>query len=119
MSLVLIFIGAFLVGPLAFYLALKRPPTERTLQVLACVVVIAVGMGVVLWAIAAPDAAIWFVAAVLLLIWVGWIALLAWAAQLIQRLDTRPQVRRWAVMVGVVCTTAPWFGLASAQTMLG
>ncbi len=51
----------------------------------------------------------------LLLIWLGWIGVLAFGTQALRRAHPGPSTRRWTAVLGAIGTTIPWFGLAWAS----
>ncbi len=121
MTLTALFLFFFLVGPLSFRLLTKAKPSGHGMRRLAAIAVILALSGIVLRYIA-PDRwghALWLTGLVILLLWCGWIAVLALGAQALRSADPGPIMRRWTEIIGAAGTTVPWFGLASANLLSG
>ncbi|MFD1340976.1 hypothetical protein [Litorisediminicola beolgyonensis] len=108
-ALILAYGLCFLAGPLIFLMALRADPGRSTALALGILVLAALVLAARLQSTtpAAALAALW-------LAWVGTVALLARAAR--ARL-TDPRTRRWGLVAGLLATTVPWFGLATALWM--
>lgn len=114
MSLFLAFVLIFGVGPLGFVLLLRPAPRRAYLRGLA-LVLLTLGVAALL----VPEELVLGFGRVLLL-WAGWVVLLALAVQLLRRRAAAPPgLRRAGIVAGALATTAPWFGLATARLIAG
>lgn len=117
-SLVIIYAAVFVVGPLAFFRLMCRQPTTKQFARLGCIVAGATGMSFALRYLSDDwGQGILITYASIALIWLAWIAILAFVAQTLRQHDEHPTMRRWTALIGALATTIPWFGLASARTM--
>ncbi|MFD2741043.1 hypothetical protein ACFSUD_15775 [Sulfitobacter aestuarii] len=120
MMLLLVFLIVFGFGPLAFGSLTRRVPNPGLLRRMGLLALSAVLSGLVIrygfaqeWA---RDPVLTLL--VLALLWLGWIALLGFVAQILRHRDAGRRMRRWTGVIGALGTTMPWFGLATAR-MLG
>ncbi|WP_417723072.1 hypothetical protein [Salipiger sp.] len=51
------------------------------------------------------------------MLWLSWILVLALGALALRRRVRGRQLARWVTLAGLLATTAPWFGLATAQLL--
>jgi drug/metabolite transporter (DMT)-like permease len=110
----MVFVG----GPLAYLWLLRRHPSKKQFVGLGCIVAGSTGMSFALRYLSGDwgqDPLVTL--AGIALIWVAWIAILAFMAQTFRQQDRRPAMRRWTTVIGALATTIPWFGLASARMM--
>lgn len=119
MNLLLTFAVIFVGGPVIFLRLLRGGSDQRALAAVAglCMAgALALRYGLAdVWGIAAG-----VTIAGLLLIWVAWVAVLVLGARAFRR--RAPGGRRtWRLtsVIGAMATTAPWFGLASADFIAG
>ena len=111
MTLVQLFVLCFVAGP-AVYLAFWRwLPVPRFLGAIAA---LCAGLSVAVNALLPAGA--WVSVFSLGVLWVGWICALAAGAQLLAQGLGKPVLGRLA---GIVGTTLPWFGFATAQWIAG
>ncbi|MBN9886191.1 hypothetical protein [Salipiger abyssi] len=104
-----VFTLCFVAGPLLFALILQLG------QSLALLLSLALGV------VAAALAAIWLQAggmlfAALALLWFAWVLAIAMLALTLHR--RVPQLRRGVTIIGLLVTTLPWFGLATARMLM-
>lgn len=117
MTLITVFLAVFVVGPMVFLTMTKgaaTPARARFLSSLAFVcAVLALGLRYGLPVRWGED---WTVTLLGMgLIWLGWIAVLAFGALALRRSDQGAFMRRLTAVTGVAGTTAPWFGLIWAS----
>ncbi len=117
MTLILLFILVFVVGPLFFRALTKGLPSKGRMAFLA---IFSFGCATTALAIryglARPlDADMLMAGLSLLLIWLGWIGVLAFGTQALRRAHPGTSMRRWTTVLGAIGTTIPWFGLAWAS----
>ena len=116
--LILIFLLVFVVGPMVFFALIRPTPTWRQFRALIAITAGCLGIGLALrfgtngWG---RDPVQTF--AGMTLMWAAWIAILALMVQRFRAIDPGDSMRRWTAIIGVLCTTIPWFGLASARLM--
>lgn len=120
MTLVAIFLTVFVGGPLIFrFLTLPKAtiPHARKMAVLALACAIAalvLRYGLPEYIASDP----WMILASVLLIWLGWISILAFGALALRRADPGLSMRRMSAVLGAAGTTIPWFGLVWASQTL-
>ena len=119
MTLVLVFLIVFLIGPFLFKALIAVPPSLRVIRALAAMVLVTFLIALALrygllryWG----DSA-WLLGAIALALWAAWIGVIALVVQALRRADPRPAMRRWSGVLGAVGTTVPWFGLVLANLM--
>ncbi len=119
MTLVLVFLIVFLIGPFLFKALIAVPPSLRAIRALAAMVLATFLIALALrygllryWG----DSA-WLLGASALALWAAWIGVIALVVQSLRRADPRPAMRRWSGVLGAVGTTVPWFGLVLANLM--
>jgi hypothetical protein len=117
-SLGLIYAVVFIVGPCVFFALIRPTPTWRQFRALIAITAGCLGLGLVLrfgmggWG-RDPVQTL----ASMSLMWAAWIAILALMVQRFRAIDQGVTMRRWTAILGAICTTIPWFGLASARLM--
>jgi hypothetical protein len=117
-TLVIIFATVFVVGPLTYLWLLRPRPSKKQFVGLGCIAVGSTGMSFVLqYFTGVWGQDVWVTLAGIALIWIAWIAILAFVAQNFRQQDPRPAMRHWTIVIGALATTIPWFGLASARMM--
>jgi drug/metabolite transporter (DMT)-like permease len=117
-TLVIIFATVFVVGPLTYLWLLRPRPSKKQFVGLGCIAAGSTGMSFVLqYFTGVWGQDVWVTLAGIALIWIAWIAILAFVAQTFRQQDPRPAMRRWTMVIGALATTIPWFGLASARMM--
>lgn len=117
-SLVIIYVTVFIVGPATFLGLLRASPSKKNFVGLGCIVAGSTAMSFILRYLSGgwgQDVAITLFG--IGLIWLAWIAILAFVAQTFRQQDARKTMRRWTAVIGALATTIPWFGLASARMM--
>lgn len=117
MSVTIVFLLCFVAGPLIFGGITRNAPSRSQLRSIAW---LAIGLSIAAMSIRYGLAPQWGNNLILticgiLLIWLAWIGVLAFGAQSLRRKDRSPRMRRVARVMGALGTTAPWFGLASAD----
>ncbi|WP_372988715.1 hypothetical protein [Sulfitobacter sp.] len=120
MTLIAIFLIVFVGGPLMFRVQTMSAPSPMGSRML------------VFFALACAVGAIWLrygtmpdwgeeplvTVAGIVLIWWGWITVLAFGTQALRRADPGRSMRRLTAVIGTAGTTIPWFGLALASYMI-
>ncbi|MEM5541119.1 hypothetical protein WNY61_00075 [Sulfitobacter sp. AS92] len=119
MTLVLVFLIVFLIGPFLFKALIAVPPSRRAIRVVGAVVLAAflTAIGLRYGLLRFWSDSLWLLGAVALALWSAWIAVIALVVQALRRADPRPAMRRWSGVLGAVGTTVPWFGLVLANLM--
>lgn len=119
MTLVLVFLIVFLIGPFLFKALITVPPSLRAIRTLGAVVLAAflIVIGLRYGLLRFWSDSLWLLGAVPLALWSAWIAVIALVVQALRRADPRPAMRRWSGVLGAVGTTVPWFGLVLANLM--
>lgn len=119
MTLVLVFLIVFLIGPFLFKALIAVPPSLRAIRALGAVVLAAflTAIGLRYGLLRFWSDSLWLLGAVALALWSAWIAVIALVVQALRRADPRPAMRRWSGVLGAVGTTVPWFGLVLANLM--
>lgn len=117
-TLVIIFAIVFVGGPLAYLWLLRPRPSKKQFVGLGCIVAGSTGMSFILRYLSGYwGQDVWVTLASIGLIWIAWVAILAFVAQTFRQQNPRPAMRRWTTVIGALATTIPWFGLASARMM--
>lgn len=119
MTLVLLFLLVFVVGPLIFRAMTKRQPTRGQLLFLSIFAVVTAAAALAIrYGLTRPlDAEMLMAGVSLVLIWLAWIGVLAFATQVLRRAYSGQAIRRWTAVLGTIGTTIPWFGLAWASIL--
>ena len=114
---ILAFVAAFAGGP-ALYSVLMRLKGGAlvTLGIGACVVGFAV---LAMWVTRRPDLLrpVPGPLAALFSMWLAWVLAIAMTALALRPRFTTPKGRRALYLTGILATTLPWFGLATARLM--
>ncbi|UWR22663.1 hypothetical protein [Sulfitobacter sp. S190] len=121
MSLGVLFVLVFIGGPLVFR-ALTQGRASRSRRGLVAVVALVGALGGLgvrygfehLW-----GRDMWVTGIGVALIWMAWIAVLAFGTLRLRAYDNGARMRRWTAVLGAMGTTIPWFGLASARAIGG
>ena len=119
MTLVLVFLIVFLIGPFLFKALIAVPPSLRAIRTLGAMVLatflFATGLryGLLRYWSDSP----WLLGVIALTLWAAWIGVIALVVQSLRRADPRPAMHRWSGVLGAVGTTVPWFGLVLANLM--
>ncbi len=121
MTYIALFLLSFGGGPLAFRALTHSGPSKAAFSRLVLFSALCAATGITLRYGFAP---LWgrnllITGAGLLFIWGGWVGVLAYGAQSLRRYHPGLGMRRWTAVMGVVGTTVPWFGLASAILIAG
>lgn len=107
----------FVGGPVLFGQLTRAQATPAVLRRLAVLTLAMGGLGVlagtVLPALTGPQT--WAALGTILLLWLGWVSLLALITQVLRSRNHSGRMRRWSGVMGAICTTVPWFGLAAAN----
>jgi len=111
------FLVCFVVGPLLFRAATQHDPSQAQLRGIAWMTI---ALSVAAMAVRNGLVPQWGSNLVLsisgvFLIWLAWIGILAFGTQTLRRVDSSLCMKRWSGVAGAMCTTVPWFGLASAD----
>ena len=117
MTLIAVFLIVFVGGPLMFRFQTMRAPSPAGSRFL---VVFALACAVGALGLRYAEVSHWggdplVTAAGIVLIWFGWITVLAFGAQALRRADPGRAMRRLTAVLGAAGTTVPWFGLALAS----
>ena len=119
--LIAIFLIFFVGGPLIFRALTRQEPSAYSMRRLVTLSAIFVAAGLMVrftlfqyW-----GHNLWVTAMGLLLLWGAWIGVLAFVTLALRQSDPGARMRRWTAIIGALCTTVPWFGLASATLMQG
>lgn len=110
-ELLLAFAFCFAIGPLLFRMLIAAEGSPARILLLAAAVVVS------------TVSALWLQVqgldlASLLLLWLGWVIALTIVALALFRRLPAPRIRRWVTVAGLLATTIPWFGLATARMMI-
>jgi|TARA_R110002049_G_scaffold117332_3_gene270613 hypothetical protein len=121
MTLTVVFLIIFLVGPMIFQRLTAPKPGIRALRLLAvfCVVCFAAAVMLRYLGSARWGGSPLFIGVWIALVWGAWIAAIALVVQALRRADPGLKMQRWTSAVGAVGTTVPWFGLVFAELMRG
>jgi hypothetical protein len=116
-TLILLFIVVFVVGPLIFRALTNRAPSRAQMLLLAIFSFVCAAAALAIrYGLARPlDADMLMAGLSVLLIWLGWIGVLAFGTQALRRAYRGTSMRRWTAVLGAIGTTIPWFGLAWAS----
>ncbi len=119
MTLVLVFLIVFLIGPFLFKALIAVPPSLRAIRALGAVVLAAflTAIGLRYGLLRYWNDSLWLLGAVALALWSAWIAVIAPVVQALRSADPRPAMRGWSGVLGAVGTTVPWFGLVLSNLM--
>ena len=120
MTIAVIFLIIFIVGPFTFQRLTVATPSREALRFLGGFV-FATALGGLLLRFALDS--VWgrgvtATAASLTLLWFAWIGVLALGAQALRRSEPSLRMHKWTGMIGSVGTTVPWFGLALATYLI-
>ena len=120
MTLAVIFLIIFIVGPFTFRRLTVAIPSREALRFLGGFV-FATALGGLLLRFALES--VWgrgvtATAASLTLLWFAWIGVLALGAQALRRSEPSLRMHKWTGIIGSVRTTVPWFGLALATYLI-
>ena len=116
MKAALIYLISFVAGPVVFWVLARQSPARRYFALLWAVTVVLVGTAYAIAQLAAPEryVGLW----VILALWLAWIVVMALCVLAARARLPDLTAQRWAMALGAVGTTLPWFGLRVAQ-MLG
>ncbi len=121
MTLAFAFLVTFIVGPALFRLLVQRPVSHPYRIVLWSLFVTFSGAAIVSWRVLAthPDESAYMGLATLLALWLAWIVVLALCLLAIRPRAIPYGLDRAAFAIGTMATTLPWFGLYTAEMVLG
>ncbi|SPF81241.1 hypothetical protein [Pseudoprimorskyibacter insulae] len=111
------FAVTFLAGPAIFAALMRLEPGLFRLTALALLALLAGASGMGLrtheasWLPVTPEVA------TLLLLWLSWVIAVALVAMALRWRITQARPRRTITVLGLLATTLPWFGLATARLM--
>tara|TARA_R100001369_G_scaffold41510_3_gene67691 strand:+ start:66 stop:431 length:366 start_codon:yes stop_codon:yes gene_type:complete len=119
MTLLGVFLIVFIGGPLVFLGLVRGEPSRRSLRRLVLLAFLCAVAGV---GIRYGVAQYWgenLLASIggIACIWLGWIAVLAFVAQVLRHAYPGATTQRWSNVLGIVGTTLPWFGLIWASAL--
>ncbi|OAN78587.1 hypothetical protein A8B82_09455 [Sulfitobacter sp. EhC04] len=116
-----IFTMFFVAGPLVFRALTQPTPSRHGLHALAVFAGVFALFGLGLrFGLAGPwGSDVMLTVGCILALWLAWIGVLALGAQAFRRAEPGLQMHRWTGILGAGGTTVPWFGLASAQLLVG
>ncbi|MCR8549068.1 hypothetical protein M4578_14615 [Salipiger sp. P9] len=106
-----LFTLCFVAGPLLFALLMRFGQSLTLLLALALGVVSAVLLALLL-----QDRGALLVS--LGMLWLAWVLAVAMVALTLRRRLPPSVPRRWVIIAGLLATTLPWFGLATARSLL-
>ncbi|EIE50220.1 hypothetical protein AL036_12735 [Salipiger aestuarii] len=106
-----VFITCFVAAPLLFALLLQFGQSLRVLLSLALSVVVCVVAALLMQA---QDRML----SALALLGLSWVLAIAMVAVTLLRRLSGARPRRWIVLIGILATTLPWFGLATARSLI-
>lgn len=120
-SLIGVFALFFVGGPLVFR-ALTRPAPSR--EALKGLIVFAAVFALFGLGLRFGFAGSWgrdatLTVCCILALWLAWVGVLAFGVQTFRQAEPGLRMRRWTAILGAAGTTVPWFGLASAQVLVG
>ncbi len=117
MKSALIYLVSFVVGPAIFWVLARQRPSRgyfTLLCVIALALMVAANVVPKLAAIEGDTSAYPALTKVLLL-WLGWIVVVALCALALRERLPEGTAHRWSFALGAMATTLPWFGLYAAQ----
>lgn len=117
MTIVVIFVIVFGLGPLIFRQLTRHAPAPKGMKWLA---VFSFGCAAVALTIRYGFVRLWgadeiSTAVGIMFIWLGWIGVIAFGTQALRRAAPGVSMRRWTAVLGAAATTIPWFGLVWAS----
>lgn len=112
-SALIAFAACFIGGPLICAVLLRLPERIWALLVLAVAVVLSVTMALS-YRLADVDSH----ATSLVLLWLAWVLAVSMVALALRSKISNRKARRWVLILALLATTLPWFGLATAQMMV-
>ncbi|MGJ8626300.1 MAG: hypothetical protein ACSHXB_04995 [Sulfitobacter sp.] len=120
-TLAVIFVVCFIAGPLIFRTLVRGDANLQSMKMLGVFTVVFASAGLLFRFLLPNDWGqnLWVTVAGIVLIWLAWIGVLAFAAMALRRKVPSAKMRRWTTVFGALGTTVPWFGLASAMMMQG
>ena len=120
-ALAAIFVVCFIAGPLIFRTLVHRDANLQSMKMLGVLTAVFASAGLLVRFLLPDDWGqnLWVTVAGIVLIWLAWIGVLAFAAMALRRKIPSARMRRWTTIFGALGTTVPWFGLASAMMMQG
>jgi hypothetical protein len=120
MTLVAIFLTVFVAGPLIFrFLTLPKATVTQSRRMAVLALICAIAALILRYGLPAHIASDpSMILASVLLIWLGWISILAFGALALRRADPGLSMRRMSAVLGAAGTTNPWFGLVWASQTL-
>jgi hypothetical protein len=111
-AVLLAFLTAFVAGP-ALCAALLRLPARAPVLALMAAGVSASSLAALRWQAFGEQALI-----PLGLFWLGWVLAISMVAIAVRDRLIESGARRWTTVLALLSTTLPWFGLATARTMV-
>ena len=105
------FVLSFVAGPLICAAALRLPEHISTLTVLALGMIGITAFGLTRQG---DNPALSLTA-----MWLGWVLAVAMVALALRRRIIDPRARRLILILALLATTVPWFGLATARLIAG
>ena len=112
-STLIAFAVCFVGGPVLCALLLRLPGTVWALLTLAVCVVLSVTTALS-YRLAGAEGHL----TSLVLLWLSWVLAIAMVALALRSKIDNPTFRRWTLILALLATTLPWFGLATAQLMV-
>lgn len=115
--LFLLFALFFAGGPILYRVMIEGEATARRIRALGLLMVVAIWSALALRYLVPPGTfeAFHLTIAIILIIWLAWVAGLAMGTLALRRIDPSARMRRWTRIIGTLSTTVPWFGLAAAD----
>ena len=111
-AVVLAFLTAFVAGPALCAALLRLPARAPVLALLAGGVAVS-SLAALRWQALGDPPLI-----PLGLFWLGWVLAISMVAIAVRDRLIDPEARRWTTVLALLSTTLPWFGLATARTMV-
>lgn len=103
------FVLSFVAGPLLCAAAIRLPERTSSVAALALAMVAVTAFGLSRQGSNPPLS--------LTAMWLGWVLAVAMVALALRRRISQPGPRRLILIIALLATTLPWFGLATARLM--
>ncbi|MCT4609513.1 MAG: hypothetical protein N4A70_09930 [Pelagimonas sp.] len=110
-SVVVAFALCFAVGPVLCALALRLPARAKTIGLLAGAVI-----ALVVWGVEIKESQ---PMSMLFAFWLAWVVGIALVTLALRHHARDRQLKRLLMVLGILATTMPWFGMATATSLMG
>lgn len=108
-ALITAFVLCFAVGPMIYAVIFRQPQSKVLIAALA-IAVVALLLFSNLFKATLPSTS-------LMCLWLSWVLAITLVVRTLHARLRTPTSRRWTYIAGIIATTAPWFGLATAKIM--